>query len=143
MAFPAFQKTKRQSHTAMIANARKIHGTVSGLRVKSLVGPTAIREYAQLQKALTGAIDAWVEHRATSGIQAYARNQWDNTIDWPTEVTAMMGAAISLRAWIHTNAAGESLVTRDANGVATDRTWTTAETAGFVTEADAFLLTIS
>ena len=53
---------------------------------------------------LTRQIDVINSLRTTPGLQQYARDQWDDqTLDVPTEFTAVLSAMTQLRDWIFAN----------------------------------------
>jgi len=83
------------------------------------------------------------------GLAEYAKTQYDDAaLDIAAEYTAMRDAAIALRDWIHTNMPADAgsgavlLESLNADGSLSPLTVSSAASAGFRTEADAFIATI-
>lgn len=150
MAYPASQQTLKDALAAINGMAIRVKGLTQNVRDETAAGPTARRKFVALQRNLQIAIDAWDTNAPTPGLAAYAQAQYDdNTLDIVAEYTAMKAAAQALQAWIFANlptdaGSGAALLeVYDAQGNPTDLTVTTAQTAGFRTEADVFIATIS
>jgi len=149
MAFPASQQLLVQALSKASELALRIKGHAQRVRDDSASGPIPRVNVVALMGALTKSIDAWNSISQLSGIQQYARDQYDDqNLNIGAEFTAMRSAAIVLRDWIFDNypkaasGAWESLShTNDGAGVAL--TFTSAQLSQFRTEADAFLATIS
>lgn len=90
----------------------------------------------------------FIASRDTSGILAYARQQFDDqTIDLPVEFAALITALDSVVTWIVDNfpvGAGGHLERYQiaADGTLTDRMFSTAQTAGLRTELQALFAAI-
>lgn len=153
MAFPASTASIEEAWRDLRNQALAIEAKTQTLRDESAAGPTKRTRYRGLQKQVTDAIDAWdaiIAEVTAAELETYARTQPNisPTFDFNTEYTAMKTAAESLRTWIHANipthtGTGADLVfVYDANGVASELTFTTAQTADFRTECDAFVASI-
>lgn len=149
MAYPASQQTLANSLDTASAIANKLKSFIQQMRTASAAGPTGRQGYLTLQARLSEALTSWQQISGVSGIGAYAQAQYGNgSLDIAAEFTAMRNAATALRDWINTNfprdaGTGAVLVhTYTLAGVPTELTFTTAQTAGFRTAADAFTATV-
>lgn len=129
------------------ASALKSHITL--VSDASLLGPTPRLTILGVQQLLGNAMVIWGQSVVTPGLDQYAKDQLDNdTYDIVAEITAVVDAATVLRDWINTNFPRDGgsnavlLQTADVNGITTNLTFSTAQLAGFRTEAAAFLATI-
>lgn len=150
MAFPASQQTLAEALSIASAIATKAKGQVQALRNASAAGLTGRHAYLSLQARLSEAIVRWAELAATPGLGPYAQAQYGNaSLDIAAEFTAMRNAAIVLRDWVHNNfpkdsGTGAALVySYTQDGTPTELTFTSAQTAGFRTQADAFISTVA
>lgn len=147
MAFPASQLTLEDARYNIKHASLKLKPVVVDLRDKSAAGSTGATSYTGLQKLITQTIDRWDEAAAVPGLAQYAKDQYgDQTLNLVAEYTAMKAAAVSLRLWIFDNIpkAGNSPLLYDLNleGTLTELMFSSADTAEFRTEADAFMATI-
>jgi hypothetical protein len=149
MAWPASQQTLDDALTQTSSTANKIKSLTQTIITDSLAGDVPRRTFVDLQRRLQAAITAWNNAAAVPGIVQYARDQYDNqTIDIAAEFIAMRSAAESLRDWIFNNIPTDPtdgavrLETISQFGVFTPIMVTTAQSAGFRTEANAFVATI-
>lgn len=129
------------------ASALKSH--ITFVSDQSLLGPTPRLTILGVQQQLGSAIGIWTASAGAPGITQYAKDQLDDeTYEIVTELNTVIAAATVLRDWINTNFprnGGSNAVllqTADVNGVTTNLTFSTAQLAGFRTEAAAFLATI-
>lgn len=149
MSFPASQNTLASALAEASSIATRLKFLASSLRAASAAGVTGRTAYLNLQARLAEGITKWASLAATPGLAAYAQAQYGNPgLDIAAEFTTMRNAAITLRDWVHTNfpkdaGSGAALVyTYTQDGVPTELTFTSAVTAGFRTQADAFTATI-
>jgi hypothetical protein len=150
MAFPASQNTLAQALSLASTLGTKLKSQTQLLRAASAAGPTGRMAYITLQARLHEAITTWATLASTPGIGAYAQEQYGNgTLDIAAEFTAMRNAAITLRDWIGANfpkdaTSGAWLVHSydTTSAVPTELTFTSAVTAQFRTNADAFTATV-
>ena len=148
MAFPASTQTLEDALAATRRTATKIKGMTQSLRNRSEVENIPRMDFVRLQQALQQSVDIWDQAATVTGIATYAQEQYtDSGLDLATEYTAMRSTALSLRDWIY-NAVPEAasgaaeLQILNTSGVLTDLTVSPAQSAGFRTEADAFIATI-
>jgi hypothetical protein len=149
MAFPASTQTLSDALESARGTANRIKTATQSLRDNSAAGSVARTEFVNLQRFLQKAIDAWNASAAVPGIAAYAQAQYDDVgLDIAAEFTTMVAAAVTLRDWIFTNIPTDSgsgaalLNIVGSDGELTPIDVTTAQSAGFRTEADVFILTI-
>ena len=147
MAFPATQITLEAAWSKIRARAVKIKANTQALVDASAAGDTQRSAYVSLMQLLTQTIDDWAGAASTPGLQPYARDQVsDPTLDLQAEYLAMRTAAISLRDWIGANLpkSGDALLeySIDSLGNRTALTLTTAQTAGFRSQAQNLLNSI-
>lgn len=150
MSYPASIETLRRAFDGANGFSLTAKNKAQGLRTRSVSGPVERRLFLDLQQTLAQAITWWDRAKALPGMQAYARDQFQNqTLDVAAEFVAMTVAAASLRDWIFavfpTDAASGAVLEKavDINGTVTDLTFTSLQLAAFRTEADAFLATVS
>ena len=149
MAYPASTQTLHDTLGRVNRTALTTQRQVQQLRNDSAAGDTIRQRYIDLQRTLDQAIKEWNKAASVPGIEAYARDQLQNqTLDLATEFSAMVTAATNLRDWINTNFPRDAttgavlLKTVDTAGTETPLVFTTAQTAGFRTQADAFIATV-
>ncbi len=149
MAWPASQQTIADAFDLSNREALRIKGRVQKIRDLSTAGPLGRQSLLDLQRALDISVSRWNQAAGVPGIQAYARDQFnDQTLNVPSEFTTMRNAATSLRDWINANfprASGSNAVevyTVGTDGVRTELTFSVAQLAAFRTEADLFTATI-
>lgn len=150
MAFPASTVTAEQAWNGIRDRAVRLKSQVQTIRDSSAAGDTGRTSYIGLQRSLDRAVSTWNAFASVPGLQAYARDQIDDaTLDLAAEFVAMRDAAIALRNWIFANMprdAGTGAVllhTVGQDGAQIELTVTAAQTAGFRSAADVFLLTIN
>lgn len=112
---------------------------------------TATRILDDLLAELRSSRVVLIASRDTSGILAYAREQFDDiTIDLPTEFTALIAAIDAVITWIVDNfptgspGAGNYLERYQlaTDGALTDRTFSTVQTIGLRTQLQALFAAI-
>lgn len=146
MGFPASTLTLQKAWEDFQSQALKAKTLSQNLRDESLAGDTARVRYYDLSQSLNDILARWVWLLAnTTGLQAYARQQVENdTLDLNAEYITMRNAVTSLRNWIIANipsdAGSGAALLRLPDG--TDIMVTTAQSAGFRTEADAVIASI-
>ena len=148
MTFPANTLSLATALSRATTHARRTKDSVTSLRNASAAGPTGRRIYLELQKQLDTAINEWATLMSIPGLAAYAQNEYGAGLNIATEFVAMRNAAITLRDWINSNfprdaGTGAVLIyTVNSNGDFTELTLTSAQTAGFRTQCDAYIATI-
>ena len=149
MAYPASQQTLQDALEGIAREASRIKFMAQSLRSKSATSDTPRRDFTNFQKHVDSSIDRWQTLGSVPGLAAYAQEQYgDGSLDIVAEYMAMRNAAIALRDWIFSNiprdaGSGAVLLEQiDQNGNIIDLTVTPAQSAGFRTEADAFIATI-
>ena len=149
MAFPGTNLyTLNDAFTGLRMLASQIRQQSLSLRSSSAAGPTgfpSILAYLQSLKAQRAKLATLA---AVPGLAAYAQAQLGNSIDIAAEYTAMLGGIDGCVTWMITNIPkdGSSYLLgaqMDGSGNVTDRTFTSAELAGFRTQLDALIATIS
>ena len=149
MAFPASTITQSTAWASITGAALRIKSQVETLRNLSAAGDTGRTSYVALQRQLDNTVENWNTASAVPGLEAYARDQInDQALNLTAEFIAMRNAALALRDWIFNNIPTDSgsgaalLRTVGADGEMIELTFTTGQTAGFRTQADAFVATI-
>ena len=147
--FPAGTITTQEAWTNLCAIALRMRKRTVTLRDASAAGETGRTSYPLLQQQLDDALEKWAELVTTPGLEDYARGQINTPqLDLGVEYTTMRNGAATLKNWIFANAARDPVSgadlekTTDEAGDSTELTYTTAQTVGFRTEADAFIATI-
>lgn len=146
MAFPASTITLDKAWSDFRRAALRAKHLTQNLRDESAAGVTTRERYYNLRQNLNDSLNEWAALLAsTTGLQAYARDQLeDQALDLSAEYVAMRDAVTSLRDWIDANiptdAGSGAVLLREPDG--TLLTFTTAQTSGFRTQADAVILAI-
>ena len=150
MAYPASALNTAYAFAALNASAKRLMDSVTIIRAEAAVQNIARPRFIGLIGEIAQAVAQWDILAATPGLAVYAQAQLnDPTIDIVVEYTAMRIAAVTLRDWIFNNfptdvGTGAVLeLTVDNMGVRTPLYFTPAQLTGFVTAADAYLLTVS
>ena len=150
MAWPASQEYLVQTFTEANQTALRIKERTQDLRDRSAVGDLDRRFIFSHHQKLIEAINIFNTAKATPGIVQYAQDQFnDPTLDVTAEYTAMLDAATSMATWVvnnfPTDATTDALLMQKfgVGGVAEPLVFTTAQLAGWRTEADALIATIN
>lgn len=155
MAWPASRTILFDRFTSLNRTALRLRAQVKEVRDKAVAGPVVRQTLLELQRYLDDGYDRFaaigsLPQADRDALVAYARDQFnDPALDVVGEFVAMRDGALALRDWINANFPRDAVtgavltVTVDANGLATPLTFTVAQLAGFVVQADAFLATIS
>ena len=148
MTFPASQQTLEDALANVRHTAMKIRAHVLSVRTNSATNSLPRTAFVDVQKRVQDAIDRWDEAATVQGLAQYAQTQYsNNNLDIVLEYQQMRAAAISLRDWVFNNiptsASGAAeLQTPTQSGELQDILVTPAQSAGFRTQADAFIATI-
>lgn len=131
-----------------ISTAASLKSNTQKMRADAIEGTpvTSSRLFSYLE-SMARNIESLTEVSSVPGLATYAQQQLsDPSIDLPAEFSAMFAAAVTVRDWMANNfpSSGGYLLaqTLDAAGRRQDRTFTTAQLAGFVAELDKLLATI-
>jgi hypothetical protein len=150
MAFPTATFPLEEALDQIVGTAIDLKRRITTIRDLSAAGDTARFTYIRLLQTIKESVDIWDKAASTPGIDQYAKDQFsDPGLDIVAEYTAMKNAAVSLQNWIFTalpTDAGSGAVllnTVNVNGELGELTFTSAQTQGFRTEADAFIATIN
>ncbi len=134
---------------AFLAARNEVFGIkqqVVGARNASLATAQNRSRFARLAAGLAGSKAFLATIEVVGGIQQYARDQLDDqTYDVGARFTDVQAAETALIAWILANypasPSGHQLTsTFNPDGTSLEDVFTVAQLAGFVTEADAFIL---
>lgn len=147
MAFPASQQRLADALAVISSGALALKNQVQRLRDDSAAGDTNRDRYVGLMRAITDNTTRWQQAAGVGGLAEYAQDQYDNvSLDVAAEYLAMRTAALALRDWIFANIpmSGQTPLTYNllSDGTQVPLTFTSAQTAGFRTEADAFIGTV-
>lgn len=122
-----------------------IKGASTALRTRAAAGPIGARDAIAFLDMLRNLRAELAAAAARPGIDAYATEQHGRSIaaDYTNMIAAMDDAISWLAAALPKNAQGYLLIEQiDASGVRTERSFTTAETAGLRTRLDALAATV-
>jgi len=149
MSVPVSVRTPHFALDTIINQAEAIKGQVARVRNLSALGDSPRTAYNELQRHLQRALDVWDANTSVPGLKEYAIGQYPATLDIVAEFVATRAAAIALQLWIfnnmprHTPSGAPLLYTDNLKGQLSVLMFTSAQTADFRIEADAFLATIS
>lgn len=152
MAWPLSTKRIKDEFDAVNYAAIQVKSLVQTLRADSAAGPTDRVRFRAVQLKLDQVNAIFQAAQSvlgtTQGI-AYVKSQFQNdALDPVAEFTAMRNAVVTLRDWIHSNYPTDATTGADlsyqttANGGQVNLTFSSAQTAGFRTAADALISTI-
>jgi len=151
MAYPTsrLRDVVARAFTNADSTAIRLRSLAGALDAQMAAGPvTATLILDDLLAELKSSRTVLVASRDTSGILAYAREQFDdNTIDLPTEFAALIVAINSVVTWIFDNfpTASSGHLQRHilaTDGTLTDRSFSSVQTAGLRTELQALFAAI-
>lgn len=151
MAYPTsrLRAVVARAFTNADSTAIRLRSMAGGLDGQLAAGPvTATVILDDLLAELRSSRVVLIASRDTSGVLAYAREQFDDpTIDLPTEFTALIAAIDAVITWIVDNfptGTGGFLERYQiaADGTLTDRSFTSAQTAGLRTQLQALFAAI-
>lgn len=138
------QRTRSQTLATLDRVLAKATIRVQRLRDLSAAGDTGKTEYAELQRLLnvdlTDLNDVITAAQTVTGMVQYVRDEKDDANFAAADIIAVRDAMQTLETWIETNLTGGFY--DNSQGQLVERTLTSAQTAGFRTEADAFLATV-
>lgn len=150
--FPAGTITLQAAWISICEIGLRMRGRVLDLRNASAAADTGRTSYRLLQEQLDDAIDDWAETISNvdvPSLEAFARGQVkDDTLDLQAEYLAMRNAGIALRLKIYDDMPKDpvtgALLLYESNlaGDLIELMFTTAQTAGFRTQADLFIATV-
>jgi len=149
MTFPASQQRLASALDQIAIGANRIKHAAQSIRDDSSSGPITRMRAVSLQRQLWDTINRWDQAASVPGLAQYAQDQYANSgLDIASEYSAMRAAAVALRDWIHANMPTDSesgavlLQSLNADGSLSELTFSTSETAGLRTNADALIATI-
>lgn len=149
MSFPASQSLLVNALQRVQVAAWRLRKQVETIRNDAALGNVRRDRFIRLLIELSSAIGDFDAAAVVPGIAQYARDQFDDqTLDVAAEFATMRSATVSLRDWITASfpagAGGAWLVhSYDSSGQPIALFFSQAQLAGFVTQADALLSTIS
>lgn len=151
MAYPTsrLRAVVARAFTNADSTAIRLRSMAGGLDGQLAAGPvTATVILDNLLAELRSSRAVLIASRDTSGILAYAREQFDDTtIDLPTEFTALIAAIDDVITWVVDNfpiGTGDYLQRYKLapDGTLTDRSFTSAQTAGLRIQLQALFAAI-
>lgn len=148
MTWPRTQVSALKAFNGVLGNMVRITNRVDELSTASLGGDTNRFHYIELLQTLRSASAVFTQALTVPGFNAVAQFFYGDSRNYITELTAVRDAADALADWIVTNfptdaGSGAWLVfTYNSNGVQSSLVFTSAQTASFRTQADAFLATM-
>jgi hypothetical protein len=151
MAFPSSTGTAHQSLASAWREAQELAASVrnqtQGVRTLAAASGLPAPRILRFTEMLAGSHASFTRIAAIPGIAAYAQAQInDDQVDIVAEFTAMRDAIASVVSWVVTNFPqnGGFLLASSisAQGITTDRQFTPAALATFITQLDALLAAI-
>ncbi len=148
MAFPASTQVKVDGFQELRTTANELKRTMQTKKDQMASQTVSASFILSILKQLKRAVIVFDEVAAIDGIVEYVQAQYDdNTLNVVAEFSAMKTASDNTIAWIVTNLPKDSnnyLLLReiDVQGNITDRTFTSAITAGLRTQLDTLIATI-
>lgn len=150
MPFPSSDTaTTSDALLALRQGASQIKSQTTQIRAQSLTGTLSANLIVVYLGYLRAVRARMVALAATPSLAAYAQQQLGNaSFDVAAAFTAMTAALDATTSWVATNLPKDGsgyllAVQMDAQGVTTDRVFDSATLAGFRTQLDALLATIS
>lgn len=150
MPYPASQLSLVRAFQSVNGIINQLVAKTTTLRSAALAGPVSRSRLIDLGRLLVSGISTLNTTKALPGIVEYAQKQLDDqALDVAAEFNAMITAATSLKEWIYDNFPKDAgtgawlYIEWNSSFQEVQQTFSSAQLVGFVTEADAFLATIS